>query len=217
MWNYRIKYSKRGVVRFISHLDTMRALKRAFNRAALPVAYSEGFNPRPKISMGPALPLGCESTCEVSDIVMKRSLSPENLRSRLGNVMPKGLDLLDAERVLPSTPKLSRASSMRYMIELPGEITLEEARALVKSFEEKDSAPLERIRKGKQTCIDVRALVLETLIVAEAEPGWLSVGISLGERGTCSPAEVGRAVFGVSPECAICLRAIRTDITFDKH
>ena len=195
----------------------MRALKRALSRAALPIAYSEGFNPRPKISMGPALPLGCESNCEISDIVMKRSLTPEKLRSKLGDAMPKGLGLLDAEHVLPSTPKLSRASSMRYMIELPGEMALEEARALVHAFEEKDSAPLDRVRKGKQTNIDVRMVVLEAVIVAEADTGWLSVEMSLGERGTCSPAEVGRAVFGVSPERAICLRAIRTGITFEDH
>jgi radical SAM-linked protein len=217
MWNYRIKYSKRGVIRFISHLDTMRALKRAFSRAALPVAYSEGFNPRPKISMGPALPLGCESNCELSDIVMKRSLSPEKLRSSLGDAMPKGLGLLDVERVLPSTPKLSHASSMRYMIELPGEMALDDAPAIVQAFEHKDSVRLDRMRKGKQTSIDVRTLVLEALIVAEADTGWLSVEISLGERGTCSPAEVGRAVFGVSPERAMCLRAIRTGIIFENH
>lgn len=217
MWNYRIKYSKRGVVRFISHLDTMRALKRALSRAALPVAYSEGFNPRPKISMGPALPLGCESTCEMSDIVMSQSLSPARLRSKLGDAMPEGLDLLDADRVLPSTPKLSRASSVRYMIELPKEMALEEARALVHAFEEKDSALLDRIRKHKHTRFDVRKSVLGALIVAETDTGWLSVDISLGERGTCSPAEVGRAVFGVSPEYAKCLRAIRTGIAFESH
>jgi radical SAM-linked protein len=215
MWNYRIKYSKRGVIRFISHLDTMRALKRALNRAKLPLAYSEGFNPRPKISMGPPLSLGCESNCEISDIIMKRSLSPESLRSGLGDAMPNGLDLLDAERMLPSSPKLSSVSSMRYMIELPRELALEEARALVQDFREKDSMLLERTRKGKQSSVDVGALVREALIVAEADAGWLSVEVALSERGTCSPVEVARAVFDILPDRAKCLRAIRTEIRFE--
>ena len=215
MWNYRIKYTKRGVIRFISHLDTMRALKRAFGRAGLPVAYSEGFNPRPKISMGPALPLGCESNCEISDIVLKRSLLPESLCASLGDAMPNGLSLLDVERVIPSTPKLSRASSMRYMIELPGELALEEARALVQAFDEKDSVLLDRIRKSKQSSVDVRSLVADALIVAESDAGWLSVELALSERGTCSAVEVARAVFGISPDRAKCLRAIRTEIKFE--
>jgi radical SAM-linked protein len=214
MWSYRIKYSKKGIIRFISHLDTMRALKRALSRVGLPVAYSEGFNPRPKMSMGPPLPLGCESNCEISDIVMTRSLSPKNLVSTLGTVMPRGLDLLNAELMNPSTPKLSSVSSIRYMIELPVGLALEEARALVQAFEKKDSALLERIRKGKQSNVNVRSLVVEALIVAEADSGWLSAKVGLTGRGTCSPVEVARTVFGLSEDQAKCLRTIRTEIIF---
>lgn len=217
MWTYRIKYCKQGVIRFISHLDTMRALKRALGRARIPVAYSEGFNPRPKISMGPALPLGCESKCEMIDIVLVRSISPENLRGSLVSVMPQGLDILETDRVLPSSPRLSRASSVCYMIELPEGERFDEADSLVKAFNEKDSAPIERVRKDTKKIVDVRRFVLNAAIVTGNDSGWLSVEISISERGTRSPSEIIQAVFNMSPEHAKCLRAVRTDIKFQNR
>ncbi len=215
MWTYRIKYQKKGTVRFISHLDTMRAIKRALQRADAPVAYTEGFNPRPKLSMGPALPLGCESKCEMVDIVLGRSLAPEELHDGLARTMPEGLDLLETDRVAPTTPKLSRASSVCYMIELPCGMAREEAESLVAEFRKKDSALIERMRKGKPSAIDVRRLVCEVAIGADA--GWLSVEISISERGTCGPVEVARAVFGISPDRAKRLKAVRTDIKFEEQ
>lgn len=216
MWIYRIKYGKKGAVRFISHLDTMRAIKRALQRAQTPVAYSQGFNPRPKLSMGPALQLGCESECEFADIVLTRSIPPQELREDLERAMPEGLYLLDVDRVLPTMPRLSRASSVRYMIELPCDLALDEAESLVQAFREKDSALIERIRKGKRSEIDVRALVLDIAVTGEADARRLSVGISVSERGTCGPVEVARAVFGISPESAKCLKAVRSDMKFEE-
>jgi radical SAM-linked protein len=219
MWTYRVKYEKKGLVRFTSHLDTMRALKRALQRADAPVAFTEGFNPRPKLSMGPALPLGCESKCEMVDIVLTASLAPEELRDGLARTMPEGLNLLETDRVEPTTPKLSRASSVYYMVELPCEITREEAESLVKEFREKDSVLIERMRKGKPTAIDVRQLVCEAAVASAGgdAAGWLSVEISISQKGTCGPVEVARAVFGISPERAKRLKAVRTDIKFEEQ
>ena len=216
MWIYRIKYSKQGVTRFISHLDTMRAIKRALSRADIPIAYSEGFNPRPKISMGPALPLGCESKCEWADIVLTRSIAPEKLLGKLENAMPEGLDLLEIDRVHSASPKLSGASCISYMIELPVGETLDGAASIVRGFIEKESAPVERVRKKKETTVDVKRFVLNATVVTGADSDWLSVGISMSERGSCSPSEILQAVFGISPEAAKCLRAVRTDIKFEE-
>jgi radical SAM-linked protein len=219
MWTYRVKYEKKGVVRFTSHLDTMRAIKRALQRAEAPVVYTEGFNPRPKLSMGPALPLGCESKCEMVDIVLGSSLAPEELRDELARAMPEGLDLLDTDRVEPTTPKLSRATSMCFMVELPCDMTREEAESLAEEFREKDSVVIERMRKGKPTAIDVKQLVREVAIASAGgdAAGWLSVEISISQKGTCGPVEVARAVFGISPERAKSLKAVRTDIKFEEQ
>ena len=204
------------MVRFTSHLDTVRAIKRALQRADAPVAYTEGFNPRPKLSMGPALPLGCESKCEMVDIVLATSLEPEDLRERLARTMPEGLDILETDRVTPTTPKLSSASSVCYVIELPCDMARAEAESLVDEFMQKDSVLIERMRKGKQTTKDVRQLAREVAVVAAngALAGWLSVEILIRQKGTCGPVEVARAIFDISPECAKLLKVVRTDIRF---
>ena len=216
MWTYRVKYEKTGVVRFTSHLDTMRAIKRALQRAAAPVAFTEGFNPRPKLSMGPALPLGCESKCEMVDIVLGREVAPEDLYERLIRTMPEGLDILETDQVTPTTPKLSRASSVCYVIELPRDMARDEAESLVEEFMRKDSVLIERMRKGKPTTRDVRRLAREAAIIGAngVEAGWLSVEILISQKGTCGPVDAARAIFGISPESAMLLKAVRTEIKF---
>jgi len=215
MWIYRIKYTKQGVIRFISHLDTMRALKRALRRATLPVAYSEGFNPRPKMSMGPALPLGHESVCELADITLTRELPPAVLHQRLEAAMPDGLTLLEADLVAPTSPRLSRASSICYVIELSEDEDSDNASFLVREFNNKDTVPVERVRQNKKSVVDVRKFAKEVVIIEENGSRFLSFEVSLGERGTCSPAEVTRAVLGISQEEVKCLRVMRTEIKFE--
>ena len=215
MWTYRIKHTKLGRIRFISHLDVIRALTRAMNRAALPVAYTEGFNPRPKLSMGPALPLGYESMCEVADIALSRMLPPETLHQRLKDAMPHGLDLLEAGWVLGSSPPLSRASSALYMVELNREIA-DNADKLVREFLAKDKALVERVRKDTSTVVNVRQFVTSLGMEARADSRSLRVEISMGAQGSCSASEVAQAALNVSPDNAKCLRIIRTDIRFDQ-
>ncbi len=217
MWTYRIKYAKLGRVRFISHLDVMRAIVRALNRATIPVVYTEGFNPRPRLSMGPALPLGYESKCELADIFLARMLSPETLHERLGATMPRGLDLLETGWVLGSSPRLSRASSARYVIELPEGEVAENSHRLVREFLARDSAPVERVRRDASNIVDVRRFVIDAEVTTKRDSMWLRVDLSMGGQGSCSPSEVARAALGLSPDHAKCLRIIRTDIRFDGH
>lgn len=214
MWTYRIKYTKLGRIRFISHLDVMRAITRAMNRAALSVAYTEGFNPRPKLSMGPALPLGYESMCELVDVALSRMLPPETLHQRLKDAMPQGLDLLETGWVLDSSPPLSRASSALYMVKLDKEIA-DDAEKRVQEFLAKDKALVERVRKDTSTVVNVRQFVASLGFEASADSQWLRVEISMGAEGSCSASEVAQAALNLSPDNAKYLRIIRTDLRFD--
>ncbi|UCD57302.1 MAG: DUF2344 domain-containing protein [Candidatus Hydrogenedentota bacterium] len=215
MWTYRIKYAKLGRIRFISHLDVMRAITRAINRAKIPVAYSKGFNPRPKLSMGPPLPLGYESTCELADIALVRMLRPEDLQRSLGATMPRGLELLETTSVTPSSPRLSDASSACYMIELAEGEMADNVGSLVRKFLMKDEALVERVRRDKSSVLDARQFVKDVGVEAEADIQWLRAEISIGGQGTCSASQVAQAVLNLSPERAKCLRIMRTDIRFD--
>lgn len=103
-----VKYERLEDVRFISQLDILRTLHRALRRADIPVAYSEGFNPQPKVSFGFALSVGLISYGEYMDIHLTCDISPEFFISSMNSVMPKGIVLKDAASAGDKTPKMGK-------------------------------------------------------------------------------------------------------------
>ena len=91
MYDVRIRVSKRGRIKFVSHLDMFRTMQRAVRRAEIPLWYTEGFNPHPYISYLLALPLGVEGVAEPIDIRLVEPMPMEELQDRLNAVMPEGL------------------------------------------------------------------------------------------------------------------------------
>jgi radical SAM-linked protein len=91
----RVRFAKRGRLRFASHRDVARAIERAVRRSGLPVAYSGGFNPHPKLSYAGAAPTGVASEAEYFEVAMTASCVPGDVRDRLGAALPAGLDVLD--------------------------------------------------------------------------------------------------------------------------
>lgn len=90
----KITYTKGDEVKFISHLDLIRVFERAIRRANLPIAYSQGFNPRMKISYGQALKVGQTSNSEEAKLTFEKEIAPEEVVDRLNAVLPKGIKLL---------------------------------------------------------------------------------------------------------------------------
>lgn len=103
-----VKYERREDVRFISQLDILRTIHRALRRADIPVAYSEGFNPQPKVSFGFALSVGLVSLGEYMDIHLTCDISPEEFILRMNDVMPTGILLTDAAVAGDKTPKMGK-------------------------------------------------------------------------------------------------------------
>lgn len=92
----RLRYAKRGRLRFASHRDFQRALERAIRRAGVPIAYSAGFSPHPRISYANAAPTGAASEAEYLELGLTRPVSLEALRAALDAALPEGLDVLEA-------------------------------------------------------------------------------------------------------------------------
>lgn len=92
----RLKYTKVGDISYISHLDVVKLMERIFRRAKVNIAYSEGFNPHPKMSFGPALGLGVESICEYIDIELKEEIRIERILEQLNAVSVSGLEFIEA-------------------------------------------------------------------------------------------------------------------------
>lgn len=152
----RVRFSKLGKVRFTSHRDVARIWERVFRKAALPVAYSQGFSPRPKLSFGLALPTGAESLAEFVDIELAEERPVEQLGPLLTDAMPMGFSVVRVEPIDRSAPSLQED-----VVACTWEITLREVTgaAAVTAVEQvlaADTLPLERERKGEARVDDLR-------------------------------------------------------------
>jgi len=96
---YRVNFifSKKGLMRYISHLDLMRLLTRAMRRADLPLKMTEGFSPHPKLSLKRALKLGVESEGEEASILLRFPVEPGDFRGRLQKQLPEGIEIKDVQ------------------------------------------------------------------------------------------------------------------------
>lgn len=162
---FRIRYAKRGRLRFASHRDFQRALERALRRAAVPMAYSAGFTPHPKISYANAAPTGTASEAEYLEIGVAAACDAEDLRERIDAALPPGFDVLEVVRA--STPDFAaRLQASRWRIELP-EVPAQEAQEALDALLATTSAPVERIVKDGRRTIDVRPAILAAGVAPE--------------------------------------------------
>ncbi|SDJ05960.1 radical SAM-linked protein [Frankineae bacterium MT45] len=165
----RLRYAKRGRLRFTSHRDFARAFERALRRGNVPMAYSAGFSPHPKISYLGAAPTGVASEAEYLEIGLATRMDVEELRVRIDEALPEGLDIVEAvESAGGSLAEQMQASS--WEIQLPG-VTQTQARAAVEAFLAQSEVPVERLTKDGRRTINARGAVLAaTVHGASAEP-----------------------------------------------
>jgi radical SAM-linked protein len=162
----RLRYAKRGRLRFTSQRDFARAFERALRRANVPMAYSAGFTPHPKISYANAAPTGVASEAEYVEIGLAREVEPEAVRAALDAVLPAGLDILAA---VPAggAPLADRLQASHWRVELPG-VSPAAAEAALRAFLAVDSCAVERLTKSGRRTVDVRAPVVRATVSGRA-------------------------------------------------
>nr|WP_221376575.1 TIGR03936 family radical SAM-associated protein [Actinoplanes polyasparticus] len=153
----RLRYAKRGPLRFTSHRDFARAFERALRRAAVPIAFSQGFTPHPKISYASAAPTGVGSEAEYLEIGLQAEVDPGQLRVALDAALSPGLDILDAVIAGPGS-LADRIDASHWRIELP---TVEpaDAEAAVRAFTGLEEVLVERMTKQGRRSFDARQAV----------------------------------------------------------
>jgi radical SAM-linked protein len=157
----RLRYAKRGRLRFTSHRDIARAVERALQRARVPMAYSAGFNPHPKISWLGASPTGVASEAEYVELALAERVEPAVLRGELDTALPPGIDVLEVvEATAGSLAERIEASSWR--IELPG-VRPEELAAALATFLAAPEVPVERLTKNGRRTMDARDPVVHAV------------------------------------------------------
>src|SRR5690242_1418400 len=153
----RIRYAKRGRLRFTSHRDIQRAFERALRRANVPMAYSAGFTPHPKVSWAGAAPTGVASEAEYVEIGVTRALDPVELARELDDSLPADLDILEIVEAGTSN-LMERLEASLWEIRLPG-VAPADARAAVAAFLAADEVPVERMTKNGVRKFDARSAV----------------------------------------------------------
>jgi radical SAM-linked protein len=154
----RIRYAKRGRLRFSSHRDFQRAFERALRRAEVPMAYSAGFSPHPKVSYANAAPTGTASEAEYLEIGVVSRCDPERLRGALDAALPPGLDVVEV--VEARVPDLvSRLEASRWRIRLPG-VPVALAASAVASLLAADRVDVERLTKSGVRTFDARGPIV---------------------------------------------------------
>ncbi|WP_088960743.1 TIGR03936 family radical SAM-associated protein [Micromonospora purpureochromogenes] len=162
-----MRYAKRGPLRFTSHRDFARAFERALRRAGVPIAFSQGFTPHPKISYASAAPTGVASEAEYLEIGLREPVDPEQLRAALDAALSPGLDVLDA--VIAASGSLAdRIEASHWRIELP-EVEPAVLEAAVAAFTAADEIQVERMTKQGRRTFDARAAVMRIDVVPPAE------------------------------------------------
>ena len=168
MQRIRLRYTKRGRLRFTSHRDFQRAFERALRRAEVPMAYSAGFTPHPKVSYANAAPTGVGSEAEYLEIALASARDPEALRLLLDESLPTGLDVI--ESVEARTPGLAeRLEASVWQLRLDG-VDPERARQAIAVFMAADAVEVQRATKNGVRTFDCRAAVTRFDVVDDGSP-----------------------------------------------
>ena len=194
MQKIRVRYAKRGRLAFTSHRDFARALERAMRRAAVPIAYSSGFSPHPKISYASAAPTGVASEAEYFEVGLQSPVDPEWLRTALDAALPPGLDIVTAVEAQTSD-FADRVNASHWLIRLP-QVSDSAADAAVAAFLAADEVPVDRMTKSGRRTMDARSPVIRmTVTHGDGAPTDRT-----GEVGNTTPTP---AAGGVDGPCAI--------------
>jgi radical SAM-linked protein len=165
----RVRYAKRGRLRFSSTRDFQRALERALRRAAVPMAFSAGFHPHPKISYANAAPAGTASEAEYFEISVTQRVDPRLVRAALDDALPEGLDVLEVVEALPGLPSLAdRLQASDWVMEFRGMPVGSLSHATERLLAE-ERVEVTRIMKNGPRTFDVRGAVVSLDVSPSAD------------------------------------------------
>ncbi|MFB7373862.1 TIGR03936 family radical SAM-associated protein [Streptomyces sp. NPDC056222] len=186
MQRIRLRYTKRGRLRFTSHRDFQRAFERALRRAEVPMAYSAGFTPHPKVSYANAAPTGTGSEAEFLEIALTEKRDPEILRVLLDESLPDGLDITDAVEARTSG-LADRLTASVWELRLDG-VTVEDAEKAVEAFLAADTVEVQRKTKNGIRTFDARSAVAD--LVADRPQARPEPAASVGSTGVADATQL---------------------------
>lgn len=170
---FRVCFGKLGQLRLLSHLDLVRLFDRAIRRASIPIAYTNGFHPGPRISIASALSLGMTSSGEVVDFELRETMEREEFRDRLTAALPSDIPLYSIEEVAVSSPsanKLLEKAEYRLTVLLPEGTTAEAVKNWTDAVQSAAEIEFEKTTKsGKKQQINLRDRLFNLEVISASE------------------------------------------------
>ncbi|MFC2059754.1 TIGR03936 family radical SAM-associated protein [Chloroflexota bacterium] len=175
-------------MKFISHLDIMRLWQRAINRAGIPLAYSEGFSPHPRVSLAVPLALGITSEAELMDVLLNKWVSPHWFIATISHQLPPGIEILQVYQTALSLPSLqSQVRYTEYRVEVETAKGRDEIESALNSLLTVKTLPWQHQRDTGTRSYDLRALI-DNLWLIE----WGQTHCTIGMRLRCDSSGSGR-------------------------
>jgi radical SAM-linked protein len=196
MQRLRIRFSRGEELKFISHLDIMRLWQRALQRAGIPLAYTEGFSPHPRISLASPLAVGVTSQSELMDVFCAKWVSPHSFTSAVSQQLPPSIQILQVYLVAPTMPSLqSQVSHAEYEVGLETEKDRRGIKAALTSLLSAKQLPWHHQRDTGTRNYDLRALI-DDLWLIEWRRGYGNIGMRLrcDSGGSGRPEQVTAAL-----------------------
>lgn len=200
--NIRVKYGKNNQGKFLSHLDLMRTWERSFRRGLIPIAFSQGFNPHPKMSFGSALAVGVTSSGEYMDVQLKNIMNIEDIKERLQNYLPPSLEIYSIIEIDPKSPSLmSIINRAKYRVEakLKEEITEEQSTKIAQELLDQKTILVTSFSKKGTKEKDIRPGIVELncMLSSNKENIIAEFTVQAGSQGNIRPDEVLKGLKGL--------------------
>jgi radical SAM-linked protein len=203
IFSYRVRFTKTGKMRFLSHHDLMRLFERALRRTGLPLRMTEGYNPHPVVAFPTALGLGIESVDEVLEFELTSWTSPKGIEKQLGEQLPEGVAVASAEAF--DRKQRSCVNFVEYEAACDGQ--LEGLTDRIRAFLALKECPVERVSdKGSKT-VEIRQYVM----ALEAGSDRVFLRVRVTDQGTAKPEEILRSI-GLRVDETVRLRKTFTEV-----
>jgi radical SAM-linked protein len=184
----RLRFSRGEELKYVSHLDLMRLWERVLRRAEIPMAYSEGFSPHPRISLAAPLPIGVTSEAELMDVVVKKAISPYFFMQNTKPQLPRGVEVFEIQQVPLTAPSLqSQAQFIDYRVSGSSDRTEEEILNAVTATLQAEKLPWHHMRDTGPRHYDLRPLIEDLWLES-----WQDHVFTLGMRLRCDAQGTGR-------------------------
>lgn len=197
----RAVFTKKNYLRYISHLDLVRLFQRCFNKANIPVKFSQGFNPHPKFSIGNPLSLGFESDGELLDIELEKDFDPSEFKERMNRVLPKDIQILKAQRLESKESIASIVDWSHYIIKFMMNKEFDiDFKIFFEKWLGKDEIKLIKVKKkGKRKIegqVNIRPSIRNITFKEIENDGFIVIEAILktGEKGNLNPMKLMEAL-----------------------